>query len=75
MVTTNSFPWTDFFLYTGICTLACWACFFFYDYFITGSQVKEDIYDNPIAKKEKSVDTRTQITTDTVEFDSMLKTK
>ncbi|MFY7889584.1 MAG: hypothetical protein ACOVOW_11770 [Spirosomataceae bacterium] len=72
---TPSFPWTDFFLYTGICTLACWASFFFYDYFITGSQVKENIYDNPIAKKAKSVDTRPQITTDTVEFDSMLKTK
>jgi hypothetical protein len=70
-----SFPWTDFFQYTGICTLLCWACFFFYDYFITGSQVKDNIYDNPIVKKEKSIDTRTQITTDTVEFDSMLKMK
>ena len=67
------FPWESFIKYTSIITLIVWAGFFFYDYFILGSKTKEDIYDNPINKKTKELDTRQQVLTDKVEFDSMLK--
>jgi hypothetical protein len=49
-----------------------WACFFFYDYFILGSKVQDDIYHNPLQDKSNGVDTREQIKTKQVEFDSLL---
>ena len=74
MANPATFPWELFIQYTSILTLIIWAGFFFYDYFIVGTQVKEDIYDNPISKKSSENDTREQVLTNKVEFDSMLKT-
>lgn len=71
----NPFPWQSLIQYTTIITLFVWAAFFFYDYFIVGSTVKEDIYDNPIRNKASEQDTREQVLTDKVEFDGMLNTK
>jgi hypothetical protein len=70
--TVQSFPWSHFLQWTLILTLASWACFFFYDYFILGSKVQDDIYHNPLQDKSSGVDTREQIQTKQVEFDSLL---
>jgi hypothetical protein len=69
----TDFPWSNFFTITLCITGVVWAAFGFYDYFILGSKLKEDIHENPIPKKAPTADTREQISTKEVSHDFMLK--
>lgn len=66
------FNWNAYGKGVGILTACVWAIFLFYDYFIRGSESKDSILDNP-SSLGKNVDHRTQIHTDTIEYDSMIK--
>jgi hypothetical protein len=66
------FDWNSYGKGVGILTACVWAIFFFYDYFIRGSESKDSILDNP-SNAGKTFDHRPQIHTETVEFDSMIK--
>lgn len=65
------FNWTAYGKGVGIITAVTWAIFFFYDYFIRGSEKKDSIFDNP-SSKPNGFDQRMQVETETVEFDSMI---
>jgi hypothetical protein len=55
-----------------ILTFSVWAIFLFYDYFIRTSESKDLILENPTILP-KTFDSRPQIQTNTIEFDSMIK--
>lgn len=65
------FNWNVYGIGVGSLTLCTWAIFFFYDYFIHGQHSKESMFDNP-SSLGKSLDMRTQIQAEKVEFDSMI---
>ncbi len=65
------FNWNVYGIGVGTLTLCTWAVFFFYDYFISSQHSKESMFDNP-SSLGKSLDTRTQIQSEKVEFDTMI---